>query len=100
MARFDVYPRPGRGPGFVVDVQAALLDHLATRTVLLLLPASIAPASFKELNPTFDIGGALHVLVTQTIATVMSKDLGKPVGSPSGHQDLIARALDILLTGY
>lgn len=44
MARFDVYPMPGRGQaGYVVDAQAALLDRLATRIVAPLLPPGDAP---------------------------------------------------------
>lgn len=94
-----MHPRPGHGAGLTVDVQAALLDYLATRTVLL-LPTSAAPAPLKDLNPTFDIGGEAYVLATQAIAAVLSRDLGKPVASLADQQDAIARALDLLLMGY
>jgi toxin CcdB len=71
MARLDVYPMPGRGaPGYVVDVRARLLDHLATRAVVPLLAVADAPPPIKELNPVFDIEDAAYVMLTQAIATV------------------------------
>jgi hypothetical protein len=36
MPRLDVHPMPGKGAGYVVDVQADLL-HLSTRVVVPLL---------------------------------------------------------------
>ena len=38
MARHDVHPMPGKGHGYVLDVQAELLLHLGTRVVVPLLP--------------------------------------------------------------
>lgn len=51
MARLDVYPSPGRGGGYVVDVQANLLEGLATRTVIPLLPAAVAPPPDPRAQP-------------------------------------------------
>ncbi|MBS1183360.1 MAG: plasmid maintenance protein CcdB, partial [Proteobacteria bacterium] len=39
MARFDVFPNPG-GSGYLLDVQADLLDGLNTRIVVPLLPTA------------------------------------------------------------
>ncbi len=38
MARFDVYAMPGQRPGYLLDVQANLLDRLDTRGVIPLFP--------------------------------------------------------------
>ena len=38
MARLDVHPMPGKGDGYLLDVQAELLAHLVTRVVVPLLP--------------------------------------------------------------
>lgn len=96
MARLDVYARLQRGhQGYLMNVQAALLDSLSTRTVVLLLPTTAVRTLFKELNPVFDILGEPHVMVTQTIATISAKDLGKPIASLDIHHDQITRALDI-----
>ena len=101
MARLDVYPMPGRsaGRGYVVDVQARLLDHLATRAVVPLLPQTAGPPPIRDLNPMFDIDGVPHVMITQAIATVPVRDLKRAVTSLAMHRDEITRALDILLTG-
>ena len=42
MSRFSVYLNP-EGVGYLVDVQANLLNHLNTRMVVPLLPADQAP---------------------------------------------------------
>lgn len=102
MAQFDVHPLPGRrgGRGYVVDVQADLLDHLATRVVVPLLPTDAAPPPVAVLNPVFGIGGERHVLMVQTIATVPRRELDRPpVASLEDRRDEIIRALDKLLSG-
>lgn len=50
MARFDVYAGLGAGDGYVVDVQAPLLDQLGTRVVIPLLPAERVSV-IRNLNP-------------------------------------------------
>jgi toxin CcdB len=101
MARFTVYPMPGKdGAGYVVDVQAELLAGLASRAVVPLLPHNIAPAPMHELNPVFEIAGKRHVMVTQAIAAISVRELKTPVLSLSERQDEIIRALDILFVGF
>jgi toxin CcdB len=100
MSRLDVYPTPGRGGGYVVDVQAVLLDHLSTRAVVPLLAAATAPPPIRDLNPVFDIDGTPHVLLTQAIASIPARELRRPVASLGPQRDAITRALDILFLGY
>lgn len=101
MARRDVHPMPGKGEGYVVDVQAALLADLSTRTVVPLLPEARAPKPIGELNPVFDVDGRRHVLVTQAIATVPGRELKRAVASLAEHRARgITRALDMLLVGF
>jgi toxin CcdB len=100
MARLDVHPMPGaRRGGYVVDVQARLLDHLATRAVVPLLPLSDAPPPIKDLNPVFDIDGTPHVLLTQAIASVPVRELRGALASLDPEHDRITRALDVLFLG-
>ena len=87
MPRLDVYPMPGRREGYVLDVQANLLDHLATRTVVPLLPAKAAPPPIRDLNPVFDIGGTSYVLLTQAIATIPTRELRLPIASLAEARD-------------
>ncbi len=100
MARLDIYPMPGAGRGgYVVDVQARLLDHLATRAVIPLLPLSDAPPPIKDLNPVFDIEGTPHVLLTQAIASVPVRELRRAIASLDQDHDRITRVLDVLFLG-
>ncbi len=58
MPRLDVHPTPGRRRlGYVVNVQAELLDHLASRVVVPLLPEAAAAKAISELDPVFEIEG-------------------------------------------
>ena len=100
MARFDLYRMPGGRPGYVVDVQAPLLDHLATRVVLPLEPLRPTSLPIRDLNPILPISEIPHLLLAQAIATVPLRDLKRPVGSLANHRDAIVRALDLLLTGF
>ena len=100
MARLDVHAMPGRSQdGYVVDVQADLLSHLATRTVVPLLPEDTAPKAINELNPIFEIRGKRHVLVTQAIASIPRRELKRVIASLAEQHDRVTRALDVLLLG-
>lgn len=60
----------------------------------------MAPKPIGELNPTFDIHGKRHVLLTQAIATVPTRELKRAVASLAAHHERIVRALDVLLDGF
>jgi toxin CcdB len=79
MAHLDVYPMPGRAQrGYVVDVRANLL---------------------AGLNPVFNIKGQPHVMLTQALAAVPSRELREVAGSLQDQRETVLRALDLLLTG-
>ena len=101
MGRYDVYPAPGQGgAGYVLDVQADLLQGLSTRVVVPLLPAEAAPRPARGLSPAFDIDGQPHLMLTQFIAAVPTKELRTAVLSLDTRSDDIMRALDMLLIGF
>lgn len=100
MPRLDVYPIPGGGPGYVVDVQADLLTHLRTRAVVPLLPQDQTAKPIQELNPVFEIKGQMFVMLTQAIATVPLGELRQAIASLAPHRDEITRALDVLFLGF
>lgn len=99
MARHDIYPSPS-SPGFLVDLQADLLDGLTTRVVAPLMPEATALRAASLLNPVFEIEGVPHVLVTQFLAAVPAAILKAPVGSLSHRADDITRALDMVFQGF
>jgi toxin CcdB len=83
----------------LLDVQADLLDDLATRAVVPLLPLDQAPPLIRHLNPTFAVGGAPYAMMTNYIAAIPAGEMGQEVGSLAHrHADIMA-ALDFWLTG-
>lgn len=99
MAQFDLYAGLGRGQGYVVDVQADLLEQLATRIVVPLVPRPQTEV-LRELTPVIEIDREPHVLLTQELTAVTKRELRKRIGSLAQHRDAIRRALDILLVGF
>jgi len=75
MPLFTVYRNPNpasrRRVPLLLDVQSELLDDLATRVVVPLVPASQRKApSVKKLVPTVVVGGQRYLLVTPQWAGV------------------------------
>lgn len=99
MARFDVYANPG-GAGYLLDVQADLLDGLNTRIVVPLMAANDAPTPTRRLNPTFKINDNDYVMVTQFLAAVPLAILKQPVTTLAEHDTEITAALDMAFFGF
>jgi toxin CcdB len=99
MARFDVYKNP-EGEGFLLDIQAELLNHLNSRVVVPLLPAAIAPQPARILNPCFVVAGESLVMTTQFMAAVPSRILGTQIASFQAERDTIVAAIDFLMQGF
>ncbi|MCG8512081.1 MAG: CcdB family protein [Rhodospirillales bacterium] len=99
MARHDVYPNPD-GPGYLLDVQADLLDGLNTRIVVPLFPETNAPQPAARLNPVFQIEGRRVVMTTQFLAAVPAAILKTPVTNLSNHFAQITDALDMAFHGF
>ena len=90
MARFGLYPSRERRGGFWLDVQADMP----------LWPDQDSPALIRGLNPSFTVQGKRYVMHTHWIVSLPRRELGPPVGNLAHHWDEIARALDMLLTGF
>ena len=99
MARFDVYGNAD-GPGYLLDLQANLLESLNTRVVVPLMLPSDAPVPAKTLNPRFKVGDDEVIMVTQYLAAVPTSSLGQPVASFARHHDEIVDAVDLLMQGF
>lgn len=98
MARFAVYANR-QGSGYLLDVQANLLDHLTTCVVVPLLPAHAAPKPAKVLNPIFELEGQPCVMVTQFLAAVPRGVMGAEVQNLQDQAAVIVSALDCLFQG-
>lgn len=99
MAKYDVYPNPD-GPGFVLDVQADLLEALNTRVVVPLLPSAMAPTPARRLNPVFVIKGADFTMMTQYMSAVPRAMLRTPQVSLKDQFSAITDAIDMLVQGF
>ena len=104
MAQFDVYrnTNPATRPRipFLLDVQADLLDSLATRIVVpLCKPEVLAGKPAERLNPQFDVDGRKMVMLTQELAGVPRRALGERVGGLADERASIIAALDMAFTG-
>ena len=103
MAQFDVYrntnPDTCKAIPYLLDVQAALLDMLATRVVVPLIRVEEMGAAAKQLNPQFSIQGAAVVMSTAELAGISTKLLGDKVAALQNQRNEIIAALDILFTG-
>lgn len=64
MARCDAYANLD-GTGYLLDMQANLLDSLNTRIVVPLMPANTAPVPARRL---IDIRSEPHVMVPQFLS--------------------------------
>ena len=104
MAQFDVYRNPNPGTRnrvpFLLDVQAHILDSLATRLVVpLCTPDALGGKPAERLNPEFKFDGRKLVMLTQELAGVPRKALGDCAGTLAEERNLIISALDFALTG-
>lgn len=99
MPRFSVFKNPD-GAGYLLDVQADLLDHLNTRVVVPLLPLNVAPVPAKSLNPVFEVEGEPVAMVTQFLAAVPVHMLKTAVANFEARRHDITNALDLLFQGF
>lgn len=104
MAQFDIYRNPvvyqREVIPYVLDVQSDLLDALATRLTLpLALPTLVPGAMPLNLCPQLDVKGQRVHALAQLASAFRVRDLGKPVGSGSGHASQILAALNAAISG-
>jgi toxin CcdB len=104
MAQFDVYENPNpetnQSIPFLLDVQADLLDTLATRVVVPLIAVSAMGKAANHLNPQFTINRTSVVMSTAELAGVNVHILGRNVCSLKEMRNEIIAALDFLFTGF
>ena len=105
MAQFDVHRNKGAlrdSIPFVVVVQSAQFDRYRRRVVVPLVRQTILPRDTPtvgaRMNPAFVIEGVRVVLHPLDVVSVAVDQLGEVVGSLEQEGQIIADALDELLT--
>lgn len=104
MAQFDVYRNPiaasARDIPYLIDVQAGLLDGLATRVfVPLVRPEAISGKPAGILNPMLAVEGKTFILLTQELAGIPLKSFKRPIANLAGEREAILRAVDFVISG-
>ena len=103
MAQFDLHANPNPATRdavpYLLDVQADLLDALATRVVIPLLPLGPGDRPIERLNLVVEHDGCKMMLSTAEMAGVPLAALGERVGSLSASRDDIVAAIDFLVCG-
>ena len=105
MAQFDVHRNKGAlrdSIPFVVIVQSAQFDRYRRRVVVPLVRQSLLPRNTPtvgtRMNPAFVIEGVPVVLHPLDMVSVAVDQLGEVVGSLDQEGQVVADALDELLT--
>ena len=103
MAQFDVYLNTNadtrKAMPYLLDLQADLLDMLATRVVAPLVLVEEMGLAAKQLNPQFKIKGVAVVMSTAELAGISTRSLGDKVASLKNKRNEIISALNLLFTG-
>jgi toxin CcdB len=104
MARFDVYRNPNPGSKdripYLLDIQANLLEGLATRLVVPLIAASELGPAIERLNPTLRVGSRNYVMATAEMAAVSRKSIGEKAATLEAKSAEILAAVDFLISGF
>lgn len=104
MAQFDVHENPNehtrKNVPYLLDLQADLLNSLATRVVAPLVSAKAIGKPIDHLNPQFRIKRKTVYMSTAELAGVPVRALGEKVGSLKDERPIIISALDFLFTGF
>jgi toxin CcdB len=103
MAQFKAYENPNKATRktypYLLDIQSNLLDDLRTTVVIPLCASSFAgKAAITKLCPVLEIEGKSFVALTQQIAGIDRKSLGKEVCDLSRHRSEIISALDFVIS--
>ncbi|MDI5892328.1 CcdB family protein [Halomonas rhizosphaerae] len=104
MAQFNAYEN--RNPAsrerypYLLDIQSDLLEELCTTVVVPLCPATQAESvRMTYLNPIIEIDGERYIALTQELAGIERKRLGRAVHDLGMNRDRIMAAIDFLMTG-
>jgi toxin CcdB len=104
MAQFDVFENPNekthQAVPYLLDVQADVLDTLATRVVVPLITPSAIGKPIKHLNPDLTVRNEIVFMSTAELAGIPVRSMGERVGSLKDQRQEIIAALDFLFTGF
>ena len=104
MARFDVYrnpnPRTKERVPYLLDIQANLLESLATRLVVPLIPVSGFGKPVERLNPVLRVADRSYLMATAEMAAVPRKSIGEKAAALASESTVILAAVDFLISVF
>lgn len=98
MGKFDVYDNPN-DVGYLLVLQHTALDGIATTIVAPLVPIDKFTGSVSILNPKFEVGSQICILLPEYLHATLTQNLQSPIMSASEKSYEITRALDMLFHG-
>ncbi|MGD7035533.1 CcdB family protein [Methylotuvimicrobium buryatense] len=104
MAQFRAYENSNKATmkayPYLLDIQSNLLDELRTTVVIPLCPTNLAgKAAITKLCPILKIDDRSFIVLTQQIAGIDRKYLGKEICDLSQYRSEIIAALDFIISG-
>lgn len=104
MAQFTAYENKNSATRktypYLLDIQSNLLEDLNSTVVIPLCPtASVGGIAITRLCPVLEIDGKSYIALTQQLAGIDKKSLGKEVCNLSNCRAEIIAALDFLVSG-
>lgn len=99
MARFHIHKLKNRD-GFIMDLQADLLDSIETRVVAPLVPVTQIGPVFVKLSPRVEIEGRAYYILIPSMASLPKRLIGESVLDLSQRRDEITAATDFLFQGF
>jgi toxin CcdB len=104
MAQFKAYENPNRATKkaypYLLDIQSDMLDELRSTIVIPLCPTNLGgKAAITKLCPILEIDGINYIALTQQIAGIDRKALGKEVCDLAQYRSEIISALDFVISG-
>ena len=104
MAHFRVYENTNSAANkkypYLLDIQSDLLDDLRTTVVIPLGPISLTGNTvMTKLCPIVEIKSKKFVVLTQQLAGIDRKVLGKEIADASAYRSEVIAALDFLISG-
>lgn len=104
MAQFHVYENPNPSSHkhypYLLDIQSDLLSELHTTVVVPLCPAALTKdMQISRLNPDLKLNGDIYIAMTQELAGIERRRLGKEVGDLSPFREQVMAAIDFMISG-
>lgn len=100
MARFDVHRDRVRPDLALLLIQSDLMDGLATRLVIPMIPDSEFEGFMRGLHLFANVADERYVVATHLMAAVRRQQVGPRIGSLADRSFEIVGAIDFLLQGF